>query len=112
MRAMRISLCLFLLVMLVVVTGAIGVARVKGEMTKELEALPEAAGAAAEQLSLSVERWQSARWWLRLCLHRSQFRAVEERLLELFLCAAMGDEAQTEYTLARQALTLAVEEMR
>ncbi len=112
MRALWISMTLFFLMLGMIAVSVWMLADTRAMFTKTLSQLPPEAGKqACEVLQPLRMAWQNRCGWLRLLLHRERWRALEEQLGILADCAAMGEEAQVEYEIARGALWRAVEEM-
>lgn len=112
MRAVRVSVVLFLLMAAVVAGGVIMNRHVCGSMTRMLRKLPEQAGAASvsgtEEMSAFWETW---RQWMRPTMNPNIWRTVNDLVGDVRLYGGMGESAATEYAAARQRLFFAIEEM-
>ena len=112
MRAVRISLVLFLL-MIVLVVGSMVMNRYVSETMRqaveELPAIPD------EQAVLSVRTltdfWGRWRGWMRPTMNQTVFRTVNDLVGDLGVYTPLLDGGIPEYAGARARLLSAIEEM-
>ena len=112
MRAVRISLVLFLL-MIALVVGSMVMNRYVSETMRqaveELPAIPD------EQAILSVRTltdfWRRWRGWIRPTMNQTVFRTVNDLVGDLGVYTPLLDGGIPEYAGARARLLSAIEEM-
>ncbi len=112
MRAVRISLVLFVL-MLVMIMGSMIMNRyVSGTMQALVEALPafpdEQALSSIHELTAFWRRW---RGWMRPTMNQTVWRTVNDLVGDLDVYTPLLDAGVPEYVGARERLLAAIEEM-
>lgn len=109
MRAFRISMALFLL-MLALIAGSMAMNRhVSGTMRAMAEGLPdEPVEAEVEELEAFWLQWRAL---MRPTMNQVVWRDVNDLVGSLAAYAALGEEGRPEYVGARCQLLLAIEEM-
>ena len=112
MRAVRISLVLFSLMIALVVGSMVMNRYVSQTMQKAVDALPAIPD---EQAILSVHEltafWGRWRGWMRPTMNQTVFRTVNDLVGELGVYTPLLDGGIPEYAGARERLLLAIEEM-
>ena len=112
MRAVRISLVLFLLMAVVIVGSMVMNRYVSGTMRRTVEALPavpdEAALHSVGELTVFWGRW---RRWMRPTMNQTVWRSVNDLVGELGVYTPLLDGGIPEYAGARERLLSAIEEM-
>ena len=112
MRAVRISLVLFSLMIALVVGSMVMNHYVSGTMRQTVEELPAIPD---EQAILSVREltafWGRWRGWMRPTMNQTVFRTVNDLVGELGVYTPLLDGGVPEYAGARERLLLAIEEM-
>ena len=112
MRAVRISLVLFLLMIALVVGSMVMNRYVSETMRQAVEALPAIPD---EQAVLSVRTltdfWGRWRGWMRPTMNQTVFRTVNDLVGDLGVYTPLLDGGIPEYAGARARLLSAIEEM-
>lgn len=112
MRAVRISLVLFSLMIALVAGSMVMNHYVSGTMRQTVEELPAIPD---EQAILSVREltafWGRWRGWMRPTMNQTVFRTVNDLVGELGVYTPLLDGGIPEYAGARERLLLAIEEM-
>ena len=112
MRAVRISLVLFLLMAVVIVGSMVMNRYVSGTMRRTVEALPavpdEAALHSVGELTVFWGRW---RRWMHPTMNQTVWRSVNDLMGDMGVYAPLLEEATPEYAGTRERLLSAIEEM-
>jgi hypothetical protein len=112
MRAVRISLVLFSLMIAVIVGNMIMNRYVSGTMRTMVEGLPpildEQSLSSMEELKAFWGRWRS---WMRPTMNQTIWRSVNDLVGDLGAYGELLEEGTPEYVGARARLLSAIEEM-
>lgn len=110
MRAVRISIILFLVIGVITVGGIVMNHCVCEKMQRHLDALPSRADVAVEQEFVALERfWQERRGWLRYTSNAALWRVTNDLVGDV--CLYGRAQSQGEYDSARRRLSSAIQEM-
>ena len=110
MRAVRISIILFLVIGAVTVVGVVMNHCVCEKMQQHLDALPSRADAAGEREFVALEGyWQEQRGWLRFTSNAALWRVTNDLVGDV--CLYGRARSQGEYDAARRRLASAIQEM-
>ncbi len=112
MRALRISLVLFALMLVMIGVSTYYGRRVCDGLESRVDALPDEPG---EQVATQAEElqdhWKKQTPWLRPILNRAVVRAMGDLISDLCIYAAEADNA-ADYRATREKVLGAIDEMR
>lgn len=112
MRAVRISLVLFVLMGVVIVGSMIMNHRVTSHMYRVVDALPPVPDAQVGEALAELEAfWQRWREWMRPTVNPNTWRSVNNLVETLAVYGQLGSKTEAEYVGTRIQLLLAIKEM-
>lgn len=113
MRALRISLVLFAVLIALIAVGTWYGCCVCEDMQEAIDALPDTPDdRAAEQAAALRDEWRERTPWLRPILNRTVVRTMSDLVSDLAIYADPAVDALPEYRSTKQKLLGAIDEMR
>ena len=113
MRAFRVSLVIFALMVVLIAVSTVYGRHVCREMESLVEALPDTPSVAAVGQTDTLSRyWQAQTAYLRPLVNRTVVRTMSDLVGDLSVYADPATDAVPEYRAARRKLLGAIDEMR
>ena len=113
MRALRISLVLFAVLIALIAVGTWYGRYVCEDMQQAIDALPDTPDdRAVVQAAALRDEWQERTPWLRPILNRTVVRTMSDLVSDLAIYADPAVDALPEYRSTKQKLLGAIDEMR